>query len=109
VRNRAVIESGAGSIVPTMTGLSRSDGTDGTRARAAGARRTSWFSRAKLEVRRSEDQEAEVREQLYARRAEPERSVRRVERIQPPARVEWIERPEPTETAGERVADRPAA
>jgi hypothetical protein len=101
--------SGAGSIVPTMTGLSRSDRTDGTRARAAGARRTGWFSRAKLEVRCSEDQEAEVREQLYAKRAEPERTVRRVERMQPPARVEWFERPEATDAAGERVADRPAA
>jgi hypothetical protein len=94
-------------MVPSMTGLSRSDRGDGTRAQAAGARRTGWFSRAKVEVPRDEDQEAEVREQLYAKRAEPERAVRRVERIQPPARVEWLERPEPTEAAGERVAHPP--
>jgi hypothetical protein len=93
-------------MVPSMTGLSRSDRAGGTRAQAAGARRTGWFSRATVEVRRDEDQEAEVRQQLYAKRAEPERTVRRVERTQPPARIEWLERPE---AAGERVADRPAA
>jgi hypothetical protein len=53
-----------------------------------------------------------VRAQLYSRPAESERTVRRVEPIQPAARVEWLERSERIEQvdpAVERVADRPAA
>jgi hypothetical protein len=101
------------SKVPSMTGVSRSGGS-GTRRRATGTRRTGWFSHEPPEVR-SEDQEDEVRAQLYARPAESERTVRRVERVAPAPRVEWLERsewvehPEPAAPAVDRVADRPAA
>jgi hypothetical protein len=63
----------------------------------------------------NEDQESEVRAQLYAKRAESERTVRRVEPIQSASRVEWldrsarIDRSEPIAPAVERVAERPAA
>jgi hypothetical protein len=101
------------SIVTSMTGVSRS-GAGGTRRRAAGTRRTGWFSHEPLEVR-SEDQEDEVRAQLYARPAESERTVRRVERVAPAQRVEWLERPEriehsePVAPGVDRMAARPAA
>ena len=51
----------------------------------------------------------------YAKPAAPERTVRRVQRIQAPSRVEWIERPDRVEhdespaPVAERIADRPAA
>ena len=101
------------SKVPSMTGVSRSGGS-GTRRRATGTRRTGWFSHETPEVR-SEDQEDEVRAQLYARPAESERTVRRVERVVPAQRVEWlerserVERPEPVAPSADRIADRPAA
>jgi hypothetical protein len=113
VRNRRVMQSDPGSMVASMTGVSRSDG-GGARARASGTRRAGWFSRATYEVG-NEDQESEVRAQLYAKRAESERTVRRVEPIQPASRVEWldrsarIDRSEPIAPAVERVAERPAA
>jgi hypothetical protein len=100
-------------MVPSMTGVSRS-GASGTRRRATGTRRTGWFSHEPLELR-SEDQEDEVRAQLYARPAESERTVRRVERVVPAQRVEWlerserVERPEPVAPSADRIADRPAA
>jgi hypothetical protein len=56
---------------------------------ARGTRRTSWFSRPKS-VGPAPDQEAEVRERLYARPAPTERTVERIDRV-------------------ERIADRPAA
>ncbi len=97
-----------------MIEQSRSARGDDAGSQVPGARRTGWFSRPKLEVR-CEDQEAEVRAQLYAKPAAPERTVRRVQRIQAPSRVEWIERPDRVEhdespaPVAERIADRPAA
>jgi hypothetical protein len=55
------------------------------------ARRTGWFARAAIEVH-CEDQEAEVRSQLYAKPAESLRTVRRVERVEPVRPAERFER-----------------
>jgi hypothetical protein len=75
-----------------MTGVTPNDRTQRSRATERDARRSGWFSRPKLEVR-YEDQEAEVREQLYSRPAPAERTVRMVQPVQQP----------------QRFADRPAA
>jgi len=100
------MQSGARSIVPTMTGLSRSERAGGGRgSRAPGGRHASLLTRASFEAR-SEEQEAEVRAQLYARPAEPERTVRRVGPI---ARDSRLQRAEVPETAGDLLAERPAA
>jgi hypothetical protein len=90
VRNRPLITSDRLSIVATMTGPSWSDPADGGRTHAPAGRRSGWFSRPKLEPH-SDDQEAEVRAQLYARPAMPERTVRRVERIRSEEPIEWVE------------------
>jgi hypothetical protein len=75
-----------------MSGVTPSDRGYGARAQEPAVRRGSWFSRARPELR-CDDQEAEVREQLYARPAPSERTVRRVQRLESPG----------------RMADRPAA
>jgi hypothetical protein len=100
------MQSAARSIVPTMTGLSRSERAGGGRgSQAPGGRRAGVLSRASFEAR-SEEQEAEVRAQLYARPAEPERMVRRVGPIARNSRFQSAEAPEP---AGELLEERPAA
>jgi hypothetical protein len=117
-----------------MTGVPPSDRGNHARAKAAGVRRTGWFSRAIVETRLY-DQEAEVRAQLYAKPDPTERTVEHVGRIEhveqaariepvelvePVGRIERIERAErielvePVERAEaverrERIADRPAA
>ncbi len=78
-----------------MSGVSPSDRAGGARAAERGRRRGGFFSRPKP-VAIWEDQEDQVREQLYARPSGPERTVRVVERTRPPAQVE-------------RLAERPAA
>jgi hypothetical protein len=88
--------SDARSNVLAVTGVPPSGRRAGARAGRAGARRAGWFSREQIEPLCEEDQEAEVREQLYARPAPAERTVRMVERSQPPAPLEVF-------------ADRPAA
>ena len=77
-------------MVLSMAGVSRSDGLDGARAPAQRARRGGWFSRA-VEETRCEDQEAEVWAALYARPDTPERTVRRVQPMEPAERVDWID------------------
>ncbi len=76
-------------MVLSMAGVSRSDRLDGAHASAQRARRGGWFSRA-IEEPRCEDQEAEVWAALYARPDTPERTVRRVQPMEPPKSVDWI-------------------
>jgi hypothetical protein len=78
-----------------MSGVTPSDRAGGRRAAEPGRRRGGFFSRPKP-VPLCEDQEDQVREQLYARPTGPERTVRLVERTRPPAQIE-------------RIAERPAA
>jgi hypothetical protein len=78
-----------------MSGVPPSDRANGARAAEPGRRRGGLFSRP-TPAAPCEDQEEQVREQLYARRAGPERTVRVVERTRPPAQ-------------DERIAERPAA
>jgi hypothetical protein len=78
-----------------MSGVFPSDRAAGARAADPGRRRGGLFSRPKPAAV-CEDQEDQVREQLYARPAGPERTVRVVARTRPPAQ-------------DERIAERPAA
>jgi hypothetical protein len=78
-----------------MSGVPPSDRAGGRRAAEPGRRRGGFFSRPKPEAP-CEDQEDQVREQLYARPTGSERTVRLVERVRPPAQIE-------------RIAERPAA
>jgi hypothetical protein len=78
-----------------MSGVPPSDRAGGRRAAEPGRRRGGFFSRPQP-APLYEDQEDQVREQLYARPTGPERTVRLVERVRPPAPIE-------------RIAERPAA
>jgi hypothetical protein len=78
-----------------MSGVPPSDRAGGRRAAEPGRRRGGFFSRPKP-LPPCEDQEDQVREQLYARPTGSERTVRLVERAGPPAQIE-------------RIAERPAA
>ena len=72
-----------------MTGEHPIDHDGRADLRAARARRSGWFSRPKT-VGPAPDQEAEVRARLYAKLPPTERTVERIEHVEP-------------------IADRPAA
>jgi hypothetical protein len=78
-----------------MSGVPPSERAGGRRAAEPGRRRGGFFSRPKP-LPPYEDQEDQVREQLYAKPTGSERTVRLVERVRPPAQIE-------------RIAERPAA